>query len=135
MPIEHTVDEKTGIMHVRRWGAISSHDVEAEFKKRKEDPLVVPNIPVIVDCREVEPPDSSEVVRYIADMTTAIAAELDCGPIAIVVSSDVEYGMARMYMSLTETKHPNTEVFHSYDNALNWLHKQSNKSRHNSPNS
>ena len=135
MPIEHKVDEKTGIMHVRRWGAITTHDEEAAIKKRNEDQLVVPGIPVIVDCREVDPPDSSEVVRYIADMTTAIAAELDCGPLAIVVGSDVEYGMARMYMALTELKHPDTIVFRSYDNALKWLRQKSKKLSPNSSNS
>ena len=127
MPIEHTVDEKTGIMHVRRWGKITTHDEKAALEKRKNDPLVVPNIPVIVDCRKVDPPDSIEVVRYLADMATTIAAELDCGPVAIVVSSDVEYGMARMYMGLTVLKHPNTRVFRKYNNALIWLLKQSNK--------
>jgi len=29
MPIEHKVDENTGIMHVRRWGEIQTHDEEA----------------------------------------------------------------------------------------------------------
>ena len=127
MPIEHTVDKKTGIMHVRRWGEITTHDEEAALKKRRKDPLVVPDIPVIVDCREIEPPDSSEVVQYISRRATDIAAELDCGPIAIVVSSDVEYGMARMYMTLTDLKHPNTMVFRNYDNALKWLREQSKK--------
>jgi hypothetical protein len=127
MPIQHKVDEKTGIMHVRRWGAISTHDEEAALKNRSDDPAVVPNIPVIVDCREVEPPDSIEVVQYIADRTTAIAAELDCGPMAIVVSTDVEYGMARMYTGLTGLKHPNTKVFHRYDKALEWLLNQAKK--------
>lgn len=127
MPIEHKVDENTGIMHVRRWGAISSHDEEVAFQKRREDPLVVPNISVIVDCREVYPPDTTEVVQYIANNVKALASELDCGAIAIVVSSDVEYGMACMYMALTELTHPNTMVFRSYDNALKWLKKQSKK--------
>jgi hypothetical protein len=121
MPIEHYVDPKTGIMHVRRWGEISTHDEKAALKKRRSDPLVVPNIAVVVDCRDVDPPDSIEVVHYIAEKITAIAAQLDCGPVAIIVSSDVEYGMARMYMALTELKHPQTEVFRSCDDALAWL--------------
>ena len=135
MPIEHKVDKETGIMHVRRWGAITTHDEKAALKKRNNDPAVVPNIPVIVDCREVEPPDSIEVVQHIADSTTAIAVELNCGPLAIVVNSDVEYGMARMYMGLTALKHPNTMVFRSYDEALKWLLEQSKKTGLNDPDS
>ena len=127
MSIEHMVDKKTGIMHVRRWGKITTHDEHDAIIKRSEDPLVVPDIPVIVDCREVEPADTTEVVKYIADRATAIAAELDCGPVAIVVSSDLEYGMARMYMGLTELKHPNTRTFRDYDTAVTWLGNQSKK--------
>lgn len=135
MPIEHKVDEETGIMHVRRWGAITTHDEDTAIIKRNEDPAVVPNIPVIVDCREVEPPDSPEVVQYIADKATMIAEELDCGPVAIVISSDVEYGMARMYMGLTALKHPDTKVFRSYDKALKWLLEQAKRPLPNDPDS
>jgi len=135
MPTEYKVDEKTGIMYVRRWGAITIDDEAAALKERSVDVSVIPNISVIVDCREVVPPDSAEVVRYIADRTTAIAAELDCGPVAIVVGNDVGYGMARMYMGLTALKHPNTEVFRSYNDALKWLQVQSKKSGLDNPDS
>jgi hypothetical protein len=129
VPIEHKVNQETGVMHVRRWGAVATHDEEVALKMRRKDPLVVANMPVIVDCREVEPPDTVEVVQYIAGKTTRLAAALACGPVAIVVSSDVEYGMARMYMALTELKHSNTMVFRNYDNALKWLRKQSKQTR------
>ena len=128
MPIEHHVDKESGIMHVRRWGEIRTHDEEAALKRRNEDPCVVANIPVIVDCREVDPPDTTEVVKYLARRVTDLAADLSCGPVAIVVRSDVEYGMARMYIALTELKHPDTMVFRSYDNALKWVRKQIQKS-------
>ena len=59
-----------------------------------------------------------------------LAAEIGCGPVAIVASGDVEYGMARMYMALTELKHPNTMVFRCYEKALNWLGEQSKISYH-----
>jgi len=127
MPIEHRIDEKTGILHIRRWGAVKTHDEELAMQKRKEDLLAVPNIPVLVDCREVDPPDSTEVVQYLANKVMSLAAELGCGPVAILVNSDVEYGMARMYMALTELKHPNTMVFRGYDNALKWLREESKK--------
>jgi hypothetical protein len=44
--------------------------------------------------------------------------------VAIVVSSDVEYGMARMYMALTEIEHPNTAVFRDYDDAQEWINAE-----------
>ena len=125
MPIDHIVDKKTGIMHVRRWGEITTQDEENALIKRRQDPLVVPGISVLVDCREVDPPDTTEVTNHIAARVSAIAEELHCGPVAIVVSSDTEYGMARMFVALTELKHSNKAIFRCYDEALDWLYSQS----------
>ena len=40
---------------------------------------------------------------------------------AIVVNSDVEYGIARMYQLLTETIQTDTEIFRSVQEAIDWL--------------
>ena len=126
MPIEHRVDPETGFLFVRRWGLIDTHNEEAAIEERSKDPQVVPGIPVLVDCRDVEPPDSTKVIQYLANRVSHIAAELDCGPIAIIVGSDTEYGMARMFISLTKINHPNTMVFRNYDEGLKWLYQQTN---------
>lgn len=121
MPIEHRVDVNANLLRVRRWGAVSTQDEEQAFASRKSDPLIVPGIPVLVDSTGVEPPDSPEVVKYIADCTTRIAADLRCGPLAIVVATDVQFGMARMYQAFTDLAHPRTCVFRSEPEALAWL--------------
>ena len=124
MPIQHMVDPETGILHVLRWGHISTHDEEGACRDRSEDPLISPGISVLVDCTKVEPADSSETVRYISDCVIKNASALQCGPVAIIVSTDVEYGMARMYMALTDLAHHNTEIFRDRDSALAWLMEQ-----------
>ena len=125
MPISHSVEVETGILRVRRWGAVTTQDEEQACKDREGDPQVVPGIPVLVDCTEVEPPDSTETIKYVASCTTQLAAELQCGPVAIVVATEVEFGMARMYMAYTDLAHPNTRVFKSEKDALEWLHDSS----------
>jgi hypothetical protein len=82
---------------------------------------MVPGMPVLVDSTGVEPPDATETVKYVADCVVANAAKLKCGPVAIVVSSDVEYGMARMYIAYTDLAHPDADVFRTEVEALNWL--------------
>ena len=121
MPIEHRVDPASGVLRVRRWGSIESQDEEKACRVRAQDPLVVPGIPVLVDCTAVDPPDTVETVRYLADRITHTAAGLQCGPVAILVSTPVQYGMARMYMAMTGISHPRTQVFQSEEKALEWL--------------
>ena len=108
MPIVHTVDTSLNILRVTRSGTISTQDEDEAFRVRKVDPLVTVGIPVLVDSRDVTPSDSTEVVTYLAKVTSEIAQKLGCGPLALVVSSDVEFGMARMFMALVELKHPRT---------------------------
>ena len=79
---------------------------------------------VLVDSRKVVPADSVEVVKHMAAVARTAAVKLDCGALALVVNSDVGYGMCRMYMALTEARHPNTQVFRDYDEAVSWLKSQ-----------
>jgi S-adenosylmethionine synthetase len=121
MPIEHKVHPEENLLRIRRWGHISTHDEAKAFEVRRADPLVVPGICVLVDCTAVDPPDNTEAVKYIASCTTQLAAKIQCGPLAIIVNTDIEYGMARMYMGLTGLSHPQSNVFRSEAEALAWL--------------
>lgn len=121
MPITHHVDRELNILFVTRSGSISSQDEQRALRERQADPRVVPGIPVLVDCRYVEPADDSDTVRYLADKVTQLASRLRCGPVAIVVSNNAQFGMARMYQILTESDHQETEIFRDYDEALRWL--------------
>lgn len=129
MPISHKVMSDPPLMLVRRWGDIDTQDERAACAAREADPRVVPGLPVLVDATEVERADTVEVIRYLADCVTHTAAALQCGPVAIVVASDVEYGMARMYMALTETAHPDTEVFRGIQAARHWLARRTGDTR------
>jgi hypothetical protein len=124
MPIEHRVDSATSILFVTRSGHIKTRDEELALDHRMKDPLIAPGIPVLVDCRRVNPAESTKTVKYLAKQVTNLAAELQCGPVAIIVSTDVDYGMARMYMMLTELAHPNSMVFRDYEDGMAWLISQ-----------
>jgi hypothetical protein len=121
MPITHRINSETGILCVTRSGSIETHDEENALRTRKNDPNIYPGIPVLADFREVTPADSTRVVQYLASRVTRLASRLECGPLGIVVSSDVEYGMARMFLALTERTHPQTKIFRDYDEAVSWL--------------
>lgn len=122
MPITHEIVD--GVLRVRRFGSIESQDETRACEERERDERIVPGIPVFVDCTGVDPADSVETVRHLADCVMNIAAELQCGPVAILVANDVQFGMARMYMSLTDPVHPWTEVFRDAAEAETWLSGQ-----------
>lgn len=120
MPVSHHI-RPDGILVVERWGSPSASEEDAGIQARLLDEEVVPGMRVLVDSRRVWPADTSGVVIHLAGIARATATHLECGAVALVVSSDVGYGMARMYMALTELKHPSTNVFRDYEEALTWL--------------
>lgn len=113
-----------GILEIVRSGALGRTEEDASLALRHSDDRIVPGMRVLVDSRKVVPADSIEVVRHLAAVSRTTAADLECGALALVVSLDVGYGMARMYMALTEAGHPNTQVFRDYDEAVSWLKSQ-----------
>lgn len=123
MPITHHV-RPDGILVLERWGTLSISEEEINLQERLKDPLVFPGMRVLVNALRVEPADSVNLIRHLAGIARATAAKLDCGAVALLVKSEVEYGMARMYMTLTEVEHPNTQIFTDYEEALAWLKAQ-----------
>ncbi len=121
MPVSHFVDKELGILVVIREGQTGADEEEESFRARKSDPAIEPGLPVLVDSRKVDPPDSVATVRRMARIVQNNAERLRCARTALLVGSDVQYGMARMYMALTEPIHPDTAVFRDYDEALKWL--------------
>jgi hypothetical protein len=124
MPVSHFVDSTRGILFIIRSGAIDTHDENRSFQEIDDDPLVVSGIPVIVDCTGVDPPDTAEIIHYIANHAMHLAQRLKHGPLAFVVNSDVQYGMVRMYELLMESIHADTEIFRSVQDAIDWLELQ-----------
>ena len=123
MPVRHHV-RPDGIVVLERWGTSSIAEENASLQTRLADPAIVRGASVLVDSSGVVDGDSIEVVKHLASVARAVAERLDCGAIALVVASDVEYGMARMYMGLTAVRHPRTEVFRDREKALDWLKLQ-----------
>lgn len=121
MPVSHYVNKELSILVVVREGQTSGDEEEESFRARKGDPTIAPGLPVLVDNRKVDPADSIETIRRIAAIVQNNAERLRCSRTALLVGSDVQYGMARMFMALTEPIHPDTAVFRDYDEALTWL--------------
>jgi hypothetical protein len=120
IPIRHEVDAVLKVLRVYRTGSITTHDEMQAQRARLADKAIVPGIPVVVDCTGVSPSDNTQVVRYLAERAITMANNVACGRLAIVVATDVEYGMARMYMSLADATRPDTMVFRNSEEALAW---------------
>jgi hypothetical protein len=80
---------------------------------------------MLYDSREDTSAPSSADLRAVVDVVGRHIAQLGPrGPVAIVTSQPMNYGMARMYSTLGEPVHINVEVFRELADAEAWLDAQ-----------
>ncbi len=101
-------------------GSFDTDEIKAGAEKLGPDPGFRPNLNVLVDNRPsgvvARTEDIRERVQYLANVRDAL------GPrVAILVSSTVHYGLARMASFLGDSWQLNIEVFTSERHAIDWL--------------
>ena len=117
MPAEYRIDRSKRLIHSRAWGVMTDQDLVANRTALFADPGFSPDFDQLYDLSEVtEVKVSSTVLLHLA-MSSRFSP---LARRAVVVTSDVAYGMARMYAMLTG--HEDTiQVFRDRPSAVQWL--------------
>ena len=101
-------------------GSFDTSDIKAEAEKLCRDAEFRLSMNVLVDNRLSEVVAGSEDIRervqYLASVREALGSR-----VAILVSSVVHYGLARMASFLGDSWQLNIEVFTSERHAIDWL--------------
>ncbi|HWZ85220.1 MAG TPA: hypothetical protein VN032_03410 [Thermoanaerobaculia bacterium] len=117
MPGSFAIDQTRSAVLTRGWGTLTGRDLLAHARTLAADPRFHPHFCQLVDLREVTTVDaSSAIIRELAEVSPFGAGARR----AIVVSTDVAYGMARMFQILRTTP-DEIFVFRDMDAALLWL--------------
>jgi hypothetical protein len=118
--ISHRIED--GIIHSAVEGTFTADDVRAHRTAVRNDSAYSPMLPRLIDCREMS------TLLPTSDLK-ALAAELQMtqletavrGRYAILVSSDVAFGIARMYGAFVQDALLDLLVFRNADEAVAWL--------------
>ena len=118
MSITMTVDHAQRMVNVRAEGPITHRDVLAHIaEEHAGDGLAYGEL---VDARGYHPALSSDEVRGIVAVLRKHAEEEPLGPTAIVVDSDVGFGMVRMLEMLVDDV-CEIHAFRDMNEAERWL--------------
>src|SRR4051812_35474084 len=118
MPASHTIDVQQRLVRSRAWGALSEADLIAHYRAIREDPRFDPTFSQLGDLREV-----SEFLMS----STAIRREAGVHVFdrharrALVASSDIAFGLSRMYATEAEGATQFVQVFRDMAEAEEWL--------------
>ena len=118
MPISHSIDHERRYMLATATGPIALEEVRSHLlDERFEGGL---GYPELIDARAAEPNWSSAQAREIVELLTALGRESALGPTAVVISSDLAFGMMRMLEILLEDVCI-VKPFRDRDAAEKWL--------------
>jgi hypothetical protein len=115
-------DHALGAMRVVLAGRLSVEDLEAAFLEMLEHPQFRPGMPIIWDLRTATLVTlSTEHLRRLSGRVSTQRARRGTGKAAIVVGSDVDYGLMRQFEVLSEGVPRQLMVFRELAAAEAWL--------------
>jgi hypothetical protein len=124
MPIESSIDPAQRLITIRYTDPYTFQEWSASLTSVLSDARFRPGYSFLIDRRDVEAP-SAEFVREIDRFKRARRVAFGPVQFAIVVNSDVGYGMARVEQMLNEVVGLSSRVFRSIEAADEWLAERS----------
>ena len=118
MPITYSFDPSLRLIETVVLGKISSTDVRDHLERVQGEPWFP--APAMVDTRGASADMPSHEVRAIVDLLGNLASRLRATPIAVLVPSDIAYGLVRMISLLLEDR-LSIMPFRDATHAMSWL--------------
>ena len=118
MPFTTEVDHERREIRTRVQGSVTLEDIRLHLARARSAGALA--YPEIYDAREAQPHFSPADVRRAVELLRELRKESELGPGAIVVGSDLAYGMLRMLEILVED-FLHARPFRSEEEAHRWL--------------
>lgn len=122
MPISYVIDKQQKLVRTMAGGVLTDADLIEHKRKLIDDPQFEPGMRELSDVRNVEELRVTPAgIWSMMMIDERDAPKLKSFKLAILVSKDSVFGMARMYQSLTEKNIPSIGIFRDDKEALTWL--------------
>jgi len=122
MALKYRIFSEKRLVYARSEGPLSSEELLAHLHNLAIDPSYRPPMKKLVDYRlsglqSLSQRDAEEFTELKRSMGPIFQGEV----YAIVVATDLDFGLSRVHGSMIETANMQTEVFRDIDEALSWL--------------
>jgi len=118
MPGGYSIEPNRSIVLSRAWGVLEDRELLAHARALAADPRFKPHFRQISDFRDVTDFHlTDQVIREMVYLSPFGAGARR----ALVVGTDVAFGLARMFQILREQSPDEIAIFRDMDKALEWL--------------
>jgi stage II sporulation SpoAA-like protein len=122
VPVHHKIDQAAGRIVLRFSGEITTREIFEYYSTLAADPLFLPNLAVLADCKEVTSVPTFDELGVVAN-TNPRARSVRAGVTraAVVVSSPWLFGITRQFAVLAEPNGIQVVPFYDEHDAEQWL--------------
>jgi len=118
-----TIDSAARVVIVTVIGALGDAELQSLGDQLEKNPEVAPDFALLIDLRQADGKNvTSPGVRSLATRALVFSP---ASRRAVVVPSDLGFGMARMYEMLREGRGGGMRVFRDYGEARRWVGERS----------
>ena len=118
MPTSYQLDLRQQLVRSRYWDVLTDADIVSHYQRLGADPDFRPSFRQLCDLRDVSRIAAhTETLRDLAN-NSIFAPDARR---AVVVSGDLDYGLARMFQTFCELAGSQVEVFRDEPSAQAWL--------------
>jgi len=121
MPHRTEVQPNFNLVAVHCWGDITQTEIETALTEMPQMEGFRAGLNLLVDFRGCTTPIGWWQIRHLADYARHGEQAWGRSKWAIVVSSDLVYGLVRVFVALANTGNVSSQVFRDLDKALAWL--------------
>jgi HrpA-like RNA helicase len=124
MPVVYLIDREKALIRTRCVGPVTLPEVADHFRQLERDPDRPARVDVLLDLREVSSLPTDDQLRAVGREIQRIRDSVRFGACAIVASSDVLFGTAKMFEVVAAPGFRVTRVFRGPTEAEAWLAEQ-----------
>ena len=118
MGVAYSVDGERGMVCTRGWGELTTEDLQRMYRVMLTDPRIRPGFRQLADWRDITTMSVDRCAVREAAQSHVFGAHVRR---AIVVASDVAYGIARMFATYSDDAGQDVAVFQDMASARLWL--------------
>lgn len=121
MSLDYRIEKSQGLLIMTGQGTIEAEDIEACYERLLADPDYSAIRRELADFREATFNIDPDDVKTLAKSTRERPTENRIERRAIVIVSDLQYGLARMFSQLVAPSGQDVQPFRNIDDARRWL--------------
>ena len=121
MPVTYQLDPASGVIETRCMGAVTFDEVMEHFRSLEDDPSLPRRLDVLLDLDKATSAPATGQLRDVAAALARLRDKVEFRACAIVASSDLLFGMSRMFEVFAEGLFKRTRVVRAREDAERWL--------------